>query len=416
MKRLLFLKKCLNNKINILDILNIKKHFLFFMNKNKRFLCFYYKFLKCIIKKIFIYRTNEIRINSFICYFGYESSSFYKKNANDLFSNMFLLISNKNIFFDRKLNKLFLLFKIKRNKKNIKKSILEVIRILNFKYILHEKHKYKKIKQNFSNEYYRNFFYIKEMIRNGEIMQVQLGKKNFIRRNIKNIKKLYKNIINFNTKEISFVFSYNNKILITNTPETFVRGNNSTNMFPIAGTIKRGINLLEDKILERKLIKDKKELSEHNMLLDMTRNDLLSINPSKINFDVIYKKKISKYFFLQHIVSRISLNNKYSLIMTILKTFPSGTLTGAPKIKAMKIIKKIENYNREFYGGLLGFKIKNNFDIFLIIRSLFLSNKRIYLHAASGIVKDSKIINEKEEIKNKMKNLIKSIENYDLHS
>ncbi|MGX7589144.1 chorismate-binding protein [Candidatus Vidania fulgoroideorum] len=413
MKKSIFLIKTF--KINNIDIvynnINFCKDFFSFRSIKKRYISLYFKFSNIIFndKKINNIITkgynNYIKLKGLnICYFGYESSSFFKKRDKfNILSKIILLKPFKRIIFDKILNYIFFIYKIKNNKNEIKKSIIEIYNF--FKISTKKKNKKIKVKIKYNNNYTENFKKIKKLILSGEIMQIQLGCKYLIKNKILNINNLYYKIIKYNINELSYLFSYKNNKMIINSPETFLKNYNFLEMFPIAGTIKRGRNILTDKILERKLLKDNKENSEHNMLIDMTRNDLFSI---KKNFccEKISKKKIGKFFFLQHIISNVKLENERDFFNSILKTFPAGTLTGSPKFKAMKIIKRIENYNREFYGGIIGFYSKNIFNMTIIIRTILLKKNKIFFQAASGIVKDSTLKYEKIEISNKIRTII----------
>ncbi|WDI79253.1 chorismate-binding protein [Candidatus Vidania fulgoroideae] len=415
MKRSIFLIKIFKTKKKkyLYNNINVKRDFFLFESKIKKNISLYYKFCSLILKDKKI-NGNFVKENfkNFLsmkginlCYFSYESSSYYKKKKfNNILSKTIFLKSFKKIVFDKSNFNLIFFFKIKNTKKEIKKSLIEVKMFLNKNKKNNIKCKKKKILFKLNKKYYKNFYKIKRLINLGEIMQVQLSNKFFIKKKIDKIE-MYKKISKYCYKEQIYFFSYKKKYLIINSPETFLKNSNFLEMFPIAGTIKRGEDIISDKILERKLIKDIKENSEHNMLIDMTRNDLSSISNNIFNKEIISCKKIEKFFFLQHIVSKIKTHKNNNFFKSVFKTFPSGTLTGAPKIKAMKIIKKMENFCREFYGGIIGFYKKNFFNLTIIIRTILLKKNNIFIHAASGIVKDSLINKEKKEIKNKIKNI-----------
>ena len=187
--------------------------------------------------------------------------------------------------------------------------------------------------------------------------------------------------------------------------------NKKVTIRPIAGTRPRGRNNKEDNLLKKDLINDKKELSEHLMLLDLGRNDAGKV--SKINtVKVTEQFKIEKYSHVMHIVSNVEgkFDYKKSLLDTMLAGFPAGTVTGAPKIRAMEIIDELENSKRKMYAGSIGyFSANKNFDTCIALRTALIKNNKFYIQSGAGIVADS--IPEKEylETVNKAKALINSL-------
>ena len=168
----------------------------------------------------------------------------------------------------------------------------------------------------------------------------------------------------------------------------------------------------EDLSYQKDLIKDKKELAEHLMLLDLGRNDAGKV--SKINtVKVTEEFKIEKYSHVMHIVSNVvgDFNNKFSKLDTLLSGFPAGTVSGAPKIRAMEIIDELENTKRKVYAGGIGyFSANGDFDTCIALRTAVSKNKKFYVQAGAGIVADSNPENEYKETVNKAKALLKSIE------
>ena len=162
--------------------------------------------------------------------------------------------------------------------------------------------------------------------------------------------------------------------------------NNLITIRPIAGTRPRGKNAKQDKKFKNELIKDKKELAEHLMLLDLGRNDVGKV--SKINTVKVTKALIEKYF-LMHIVSNVvgEFNNKVSTFEALLSGFPAGTVSGAPKIRAMEIIDKLEKNRRNLYAGGIGyFTPKNEFDTCIALRTALIKDNKFYVQAGAGIV------------------------------
>jgi len=167
----------------------------------------------------------------------------------------------------------------------------------------------------------------------------------------------------------------------------------------------------KDENYKQQLLNDKKELSEHLMLLDLGRNDVGKV--SKINtVKVTEKFKVEKYSHVMHIISNVEgeFNQKQSLLDTMLAGFPAGTVSGAPKIRAMEIIDELEKSKRKMYAGAIGyFSANKNFDTCIALRTALIKNKKFYIQSGAGIVADS--IPEKEylETVNKAKALITSL-------
>ncbi len=168
------------------------------------------------------------------------------------------------------------------------------------------------------------------------------------------------------------------------------------------------INIKQDLLFEKDLLKDKKELAEHLMLLDLGRNDVGKI--SKINsVKVTENFKIEKYSHVMHIVSNVegTFNKKNSKIDSLLSGFPAGTVSGAPKIRAMEIIDKLEITKRKIYAGGIGYFSSNgDFDTCIALRTALTKKNKFYIQAGAGIVADSVPEKEYQETVNKAKALI----------
>ena len=210
-----------------------------------------------------------------------------------------------------------------------------------------------------------------------------------------------------------FYFNFDDFKILGSSPEILVRlRKNKVTIRPIAGTRPRGKNKKEDKMNKLDLLRDKKELAEHLMLLDLGRNDVGKV--SKINsVKVTEKFKIEKYSHVMHIVSNVTgkFNNKFSLFETLLSGFPAGTVSGAPKIRAMEIIDKLEKNKRKLYAGGIGYFTPNNeFDTCITLRTALIKNNNFYVQAGAGIVADSKPEKEYIETVNKAKALMKAVE------
>ena len=209
-----------------------------------------------------------------------------------------------------------------------------------------------------------------------------------------------------------FYFNYDDFQILGSSPEILVRlVDGNVTIRPIAGTRRRGKNKNEDNKLTNELLQDPKELAEHLMLLDLGRNDVGKV--SKINsVKVTEKFKVEKYSHVMHIVSNVvgKLKKDFSLFETFLSGFPAGTVSGAPKIRAMEIIDELETSKRKLYAGGIGyFTAKQEFDTCIALRTAVAKNKKIYVQAGAGIVADSNPKNEYDETVNKAKALLKAI-------
>ena len=270
----------------------------------------------------------------------------------------------------------------------------------------------RKVKSNITKkEFMRIVLKAKEYIKKGDIFQVVLSQR-FETKLTKEPLEIYKKLRVQNPSPFMFFFNYKDFQIIGSSPEILVRlrGKKIT-IRPIAGTRPRGYNLKKDNFYKKQLLNDKKELSEHLMLLDLGRNDVGKV--SKVNsIKVTEKFGIEKYSHVMHIVSNVegTFNNKETLLDTMLAGFPAGTVTGAPKIRAMEIIDELEKNKRKMYAGSIGyFSANKNFDTCIALRTAIIKNKKFYIQSGAGIVADS--IPEKEymETINKAKALISSL-------
>jgi anthranilate synthase component 1 len=201
--------------------------------------------------------------------------------------------------------------------------------------------------------------------------------------------------------------------IVGSSPEVLVRmEGKKIELRPIAGTRWRGKTEEEDLELEKDLLSDEKELAEHIMLVDLGRNDLGRV--AKINSVVVNEKfSIERYSHVMHIVSNVRAELKEGLdCYDVLRAaFPAGTVSGAPKVRAMEIIEELEPTRRGLYAGAVGYiSFTGNMDTAIAIRTLLIKDKTAYLGVGAGIVSDSVPEREFEETMNKGKALLKAIE------
>ena len=222
---------------------------------------------------------------------------------------------------------------------------------------------------------------------------------------------LYRALRSINPSPYLFYFDYGSYKIFGSSPEAqLIVKNSKAEIHPIAGTFIRTGNDIEDSIKAKKLAVDQKENSEHMMLVDLARNDL-SRNGN--NVKVEKDREIQFYSHVIHLVSKVTAEkkNNSSTFQIVADTFPAGTLSGAPKHKAMQLISKYENSNRSFYGGAIGFMdFEGNFNHAIIIRSFLSKNHELIFQAGAGIVSKSDPKSELQEINNKLGALIKALD------
>ena len=362
-------------------------------------------------------------------YFSYDIIRYIEKipdnNKEDLkIPDVILMRPRELIIHDNVKKKLYFIVNVFKDEKikNAEKKYNEVINqieklvfLANFKQktsILKNK-KVEKIKSNISKKkFISNVKKAKKYIKIGDIFQVVLSQRFQTKLN-KNPIEIYKKLRKTNPSPFMYFFNFNDFQIIGASPEILVRlRNNKITIRPIAGTRPRGHNKKKDLFYENDLLSDKKELSEHLMLLDLGRNDAGKV--SKVNtVKVTESFSIEKYSHVMHIVSNVEgvFNNKFSKFETLLSGFPAGTVSGAPKIRAMEIIDELETTKRKVYAGGIGyFSANGDFDTCIALRTAVAKNKKFYVQSGAGIVADSKPVNEYNETVNKAKALLKAIE------
>ncbi len=223
---------------------------------------------------------------------------------------------------------------------------------------------------------------------------------------------IYRSLRTINPSPYMFYLCMDTTVVVGASPEVLVRKDgNRVDVRPIAGTRRRGASLQEDNDLEHELLADPKEVAEHIMLVDLGRNDLGRIcRIGTVEVDAF--KHIERYSHVMHIVSNVSgeLRPEINAFDTLRATFPAGTLSGAPKIRAMEIIDELEPQRRGIYGGAVGyFSYTGNMDMAIAIRTLLIQDGKIFLQAGAGIVADSDPSAEYEETINKAQGVMQAI-------
>lgn len=243
----------------------------------------------------------------------------------------------------------------------------------------------------------------KEYIRDGDIFQAVVSRQ-FVSPYQGSLMNAYRVLRTTNPSPYMVYLHIDGDEIMSTSPETLVRlENGRLTTFPVAGSRPRGKTDEEDKQLERELLADEKELSEHNMLVDLGRNDLGKISRFS-SVKVNGYKMIHRYSKIMHICSQVESDilptcDGYSAIEAVL---PAGTLSGAPKIRACEIVEELEKEPRGIYGGAIGYlDFTGNMDTCIAIRMAVKKNDRVFVQAGGGIVADSVPENEYEEAANK---------------
>jgi anthranilate synthase component 1 len=229
---------------------------------------------------------------------------------------------------------------------------------------------------------------------------------------------IYRALRTINPSPYMFYLKFADEVIIGSSPETMVKvENRKATLKPIAGTRPRGETVEEDLKLEKELLNDEKELAEHTMLVDLGRNDLGRVCQEG-TVKIEKQMKIERYSHVMHIVSQVTGNLKSGKdsIDVFEASFPAGTVSGAPKIRAMEVIEELEPTPRGPYAGAVGYfsfpdeEGNMNMDSAITIRSFFLKGDKGWLQAGAGIVYDSVPEREYQETINKLKALFKSLE------
>jgi len=361
-------------------------------------------------------------------YFSYDSIRYIEKIPNkcrdDLkLPDVRLLRPRVLVIHDNLKKKIFYIVNIFKDEKiiNYKKRYIEIKSQINDLLIqasLQKKDINKnvitniKIKSNTpKNKFLKMVNKAKKYIKIGDIFQVVLSQR-FEAKLSKKPLEIYKKLRITNPSPFMYFFNFDDFQIIGASPEILVRlRDNKITVRPIAGTRPRGKNLQEDNFFAKDLLKDKKELSEHLMLLDLGRNDAGKV--SKVGtVKVTESFMIEKYSHVMHIVSNVMgvYNKKFSKFKSLLAGFPAGTVSGAPKIRAMEIIDELETTKRKVYAGGIGyFSANGEFDTCIALRTAVVKNKKFYVQAGAGIVADRNPIKEYEETVNKAKALMNAL-------
>ncbi len=330
-----------------------------------------------------------------------------KENANAI-PDVFYAIYQNIIAINHFKNEAYIFCHSTDNKNNIT-EIEKLIQNKNF-----ASYTFTKIESITSNltdsDFRENVVLAKKHCQRGNVFQLVLSRK-FIQKFKGDEFNVYRALRSINPSPYLFYFDYGDFKIMGSSPEAqLVIKNKKAEIHPIAGTFRRTGNDENDAELAKKLALDPKENSEHIMLVDLARNDL-SRNGHSVKVEKY--REIQFFSHVIHLVSKVSaiLHPKAKAMQVVADTFPAGTLTGAPKHKALELIENIEKTNRSFYGGAIGFMdFEGNFNHAIMIRSFLSKNYELNFQAGAGIVASSDPDNETQEVYNKLAALNKALE------
>ena len=362
----------------------------------------------------------------FIGYFAYDSFKYLepklklKSKDNAKFNDYELLLFDKVIAFDSFKQKVIIICNVKtknlEEEYNKAKNDIEEIRDLIFKSPKIETEKVEIIKKPESidskEEYKKKLDKVKKYIYDGDIFQCVFSRR--FKGEIKgSLFEAYRNLRSINPSPYMYYLKNDDLEIAGASPETLcVKDDDIISTYPIAGTRPRGKDTIEDNRLEQELMQDEKELAEHNMLVDLGRNDVGRVSEFG-TVKVLDYMKVLRFSHVMHISSTVvgKIKNKLSSLDALQSILPAGTLSGAPKLRAMEIIDELEVERRGIYGGALGYiDFRDNMNMCIVIRTIIKKGDNVYLQAGGGIVMDSNAEAEFMETENKAMATFKAID------
>ena len=343
-------------------------------------------------------------IGGAVGYVSYEAIRFWEKlppkRSNNMFPLMEFGIYTDGLIHDKKDNAIHYFHIGKKSRFD------ELEKVINSKKKILRKglSSSKLVPETTKSKFISNVKKAKEYVYEGEVFQVVISRKLKFQLYGDPIL-LYQNLRKLNPSPYMYFFKRNKRFIIGSSPEMLLRviNNNKIETFPIAGTRPVSNKESVNTKLKIELLRDKKELAEHTMLVDLARNDLGRV----CKFGSVRPKElmiVKRFSHVQHLVSHITgnLHDKYDCFDAFRSLFPAGTVSGAPKVRAMEVISELEKSSRGPYAGALGyFSFNRSCDFAIIIRSLFINGKSAYIQSGAGIVMDSIPENEYLETEHK---------------
>ena len=365
----------------------------------------------------------------FVGYFSYEIIRYIEpklKNINKPdelgVADILLMVSNDLLVFDNLSSKVHIITHINPSEQNYEDAIEKLDHIekdikkpLQQEPVIKSKIKSSDFLSSFGQDKFKNSVeQIQDYIIAGDVMQVVPSQRLSCKFNASPID-LYRQLRILNPSPYMYYLNLDDVFIVGSSPEILTRVDNKniTTVRPIAGTRPRGKTIEEDIQLEKDLLEDKKEIAEHLMLIDLGRNDLGRIAKMG-SVKVTDKMFVERYSHVMHIVSNVEceLRDGMNSIDVLKATFPAGTLSGAPKIRAMEIIDEVEPLKRNIYSGAIGnLSWHGSMDLAIAIRTAIIKNKTLYIQAGAGIVYDSVPESEWQETMDKAQAIIKAAEN-----
>ncbi len=362
----------------------------------------------------------------FVGYFAYSMIGYAEpklKIKSGDFNDYDVMLFDKVIAYDHLKQKICVIVNMSTDKilENYGKATAEIEKIIN---LINDSSPLPELKGrmksdfecNVSEKEYCNIVEkTKEYIRDGDIFQAVISRK-FTCKYDGSLINAYRVLRTINPSPYMVYMNIDDDEIISTSPETLVRlQNGRLYTFPVAGSRPRGKTDEEDIALEKSLLSDEKELSEHNMLVDLGRNDLGRISKYD-SVEVTKYMVIHRYSKIMHICSQVESNirDDCDAMDAIESVLPAGTLSGAPKIRACEIIEEQEALPRDIYGGALGYMdFTGNLDTCIAIRMAYKKGENVYVQAGGGIVADSVPKNEYEESANKAAAVMNAVRNAD---
>ena len=359
-------------------------------------------------------------------YFSYDSYKYLepkmKFNSKDeaKFNDFELALFDKVIAFDAFKQEVIIIINIRTN--NLEKEydkalkLIKEIKELIFKLPNIKEEQIKILKKPESidskEEYNKKLKIIKKHIYDGDIFQCVFSRR-FKGKIEGSLFEAYRNLRSINPSPYMYYLKNDRLEIAGSSPETLcMKDGNIISTYPIAGTRPRGKDTIEDDRLENELLNDEKELAEHNMLVDLGRNDVGRISEFG-TVNVLDYMKVLRFSHVMHIASTVvgKIKDDKNSLDALLSILPAGTLSGAPKLRAMQIIDELETERRGIYGGALGYiDFRDNMNMCIVIRTIVKKDDNIYLQAGGGIVLDSDENSEYLETENKAMATFKALE------
>lgn len=379
-------------------------------------LAFLKKYYKNFDKQVYKDKALELGIgliDGFIGNVGYDIGKEFEPKLKNTMNNLVdqlgipdldLIRPNIILGFSHKTSKLVMVTSID-SKKDELKTIEE---------LLHTTYSYAPLKKatildegkfNFTKEeFFEMVSKSKEMIKAGDVFQILMSNR-FIQKAVVDHLSFYRALRSKNPSPYLFLLEFEKFTIAGSSPEVMIRlVDGHLLLRPIAGTRKRGKNLDRDLELELEMVNDAKERAEHIMLVDLGRNDVGRVaRPGTVK--VTELMRVERYSHVMHMVSDVEaiIDDKYDMFDLFMATFTAGTMTGAPKIRAMELIAQFEGIKRNFYSGSIAyFGFDGNMDSAITIRTTMLTEDTVIFQAGAGVVADSKPEDEYLEVTNKL--------------